>query len=111
MQITEKSVLTGVDKVHDSNALFQKISDKVEKIEELLNHSFDKATQIEEDVYNVNDFLKEMTSTVEGYKIETANIATDAQHQLETAQEFNQITVKIRSLTEDLNGRINEIHL
>ncbi|WP_339196071.1 methyl-accepting chemotaxis protein [Solibacillus sp. FSL R5-0449] len=111
MQITEKNVLTGVDKVHDSNTLFQNISEKVEKIEELLNHSFDRATQIEKDVDNVNDFLSEMTSTVEGYKIKTENIATDAQHQLDTAQEFNQITVKIRSLTEDLNGRINEIHI
>lgn len=111
MQVTEKSMSSGVTKVVESNAIFQTISEKVKQMGTLMSESFEMAEQIGKDVCDVSEYMTEISATVASYKNDTENIAHASERQLTTTEEFDQITVNLRQLTEDLDKQINDVQI
>ncbi|MEK4427029.1 methyl-accepting chemotaxis protein [Solibacillus sp. FSL K6-1523] len=111
MEMTENNMITGVNKVNESNEIFNTIYERVEEVGQLLGQSYTKAQQIGNNVGEVNQFITEMTMTVAGYRGNTENIIIAADHQLSTAEDFNKITIAMRKLTENLNKQIMDVQV
>lgn len=108
---TEKSMSIGVEKVDESNAIFNSIVKQVEEISALLNQSYEMANKIGLDVGDVTRFNGEMITAVEGYRSDTENIVAATDRQSLMAEEFKKVTQDLRKVTENLNRQIENIHL
>lgn len=98
----------GVQKVADSNAIFETIADRVNEVSDSLEKSYEMANTISEDVSNVETFLKEMAQGVANYQKDTEHIAHSADKQLETVYEMNETTGYMRKVTEDLVTQVRK---
>lgn len=92
----------GVQKVADSNTIFETIADRVNEVSDSLKKSYEMANMISEDVLNVEAFLKEMVQGVANYQKDTEHIANSADKQLDMVHEMNETTGYMRKVTEDL---------
>ena len=101
----------GVEKVQDSNTIYTTIVDRVEDVNESLEHTYDKAVSIGEDVSNVEQFLQEMAQAVRSYKSDTEHIGDSANRQLNMVDEFRTTTSKMRVMTENLVGQIRNVQV
>lgn len=110
MEHTETSMSSGVLKVDESNAIFNSIVKQVEGISELLNQSYEMANKIGTNVDDVTKFNGEMITAVKGYRADTENIVSATDRQLTMAEEFKQVTMDLRKLTENLNYQIKNIN-
>ena len=111
MYTTEQNMTTGMEKVNDSSDIFNRIVDRIEKINHQLSSSYTMAETIGGNVEDISSFINEMTTAVASYREETENIATQADKQLTMAEEFKHITVKIRTITENLNQQIRDVQV
>lgn len=55
--------------------------------------------------------MMEISATVRSYKNDTENIADASNRLLTTTKEFDQITVNLRQLTENLDKQINDVQI
>lgn len=101
----------GVQKVADSNAIFETIADRVNEVSDSLEKSYDMANTISEDVSNVEAFLKEMAQSVANYQQDTEHIATSADKQLEMVDEVNETTSYIRKVAENLMVQVKKTQI
>ena len=76
-----------------------------------MSESFEMAEQIGKDACDVSEYMTEISATVASYKNDSENIAHASERQLTTTEEFDQITVNLRQLTEDLDKQINDVQI
>lgn len=106
MQYTKEATEKGILKVKETDTVFSNIVDRVEKVYELLNTSHHMAEGIGSNVADVTKLIHEMESITGVNRQNAQNISATSEEQLATANEFKEITIKLRRITEDLNYQI-----
>lgn len=101
----------GVQKVNDSNVIFETIADRVDEVSRSLEKSYEMANIISDDVSNVELFLKEMAQGVANYQKDTEHIAMTADNQLAMVDEVNETTSYMRRVTENLVMQVSKTQM
>jgi len=111
MAYTREMTETGIQKVKNSDVIFTNIVGRAEEVHNMLDASYTMAENIGQNVKEVNAFIEEMSSVVEGYRGNAENIFAASEEQLATAMDFKHITEELRNITTNLNQQIASIQV